>query len=248
MSTWDQVQAGVKTFTRSCSYDRLTSGDGLGPGIRTGKTIVEQLHTMLEHANIVGPYVLVGHSDGGEYARIYTGQYRSEVVGIVLVETAHPDAPKRMLAVLAPKRQPENRTIEDARAVLSATYDDRERLDLVAMMNQARASGSLDGLPLVVVTQGSGHVFLPGPGEPFIPPRIDRRLWHVWLATQREMASLSSDSVHVMADQSTHLIPQEQPDLVVEAIREVVMVARRKTDHLPACGQSFTALHAHCLR
>jgi pimeloyl-ACP methyl ester carboxylesterase len=37
------------------------------------------------------PYVLVGASIGGEYARIYTSRYPHDVAGLVLVDSSHPD-------------------------------------------------------------------------------------------------------------------------------------------------------------
>jgi pimeloyl-ACP methyl ester carboxylesterase len=40
----------------------------------------------LTRAGLRGPYVLVAHSIGGLYARVYTGTYQDEVAGMVLVE------------------------------------------------------------------------------------------------------------------------------------------------------------------
>jgi pimeloyl-ACP methyl ester carboxylesterase len=49
-----------------------------------------QLHALLRAANEKGPYILVGHSLGGPYARMFAAQYRNEVVGLVLVDATHP--------------------------------------------------------------------------------------------------------------------------------------------------------------
>ncbi|HVH72990.1 MAG TPA: alpha/beta fold hydrolase, partial [Candidatus Dormibacteraeota bacterium] len=38
-----------------------------------------------------GPYILVGHSIGGSFARIYAGRFPGEVAGLVLVDSANPD-------------------------------------------------------------------------------------------------------------------------------------------------------------
>jgi pimeloyl-ACP methyl ester carboxylesterase len=40
--------------------------------------------------------VLVGHSFGGLYVRLYAGRYPDEVAGIVFVEGTHPDFPSRL--------------------------------------------------------------------------------------------------------------------------------------------------------
>jgi pimeloyl-ACP methyl ester carboxylesterase len=52
---------------------------------------VHELHTLLTNTGIAGPYVLVGHSFGGLYTRVYANQYPDEVAGMVLVDASHPD-------------------------------------------------------------------------------------------------------------------------------------------------------------
>jgi pimeloyl-ACP methyl ester carboxylesterase len=59
------------------------------------------LHTLLEQAAIAGPYVLVGHSIGGMYVRVYAAQYPNEVAGLVLVDSSHPDQLTRAPATRA---------------------------------------------------------------------------------------------------------------------------------------------------
>jgi pimeloyl-ACP methyl ester carboxylesterase len=85
--SWAPVQQGVSAFTRACTYDRLGYGwsDPLD-GPVTARNVTGRLHTLLAGANITPPYVLVGHSLGGEYVRYYTHRYPDEVAGIVLVD------------------------------------------------------------------------------------------------------------------------------------------------------------------
>jgi pimeloyl-ACP methyl ester carboxylesterase len=56
-----------------------------GPQPRSAHQVSIELHTLLAKAGIAGPYILVGHSAGGLYVRMYTAQYPDEVVGMVLV-------------------------------------------------------------------------------------------------------------------------------------------------------------------
>jgi pimeloyl-ACP methyl ester carboxylesterase len=88
---WANVQPGVASTTRICAYDRAGVGwsdPGLQP--RDPQQIAQELHTLLEEANISGPYVLVGQSFGGLYVRMYAAQYPEDVVGMVLVDASHP--------------------------------------------------------------------------------------------------------------------------------------------------------------
>jgi pimeloyl-ACP methyl ester carboxylesterase len=53
--------------------------------------IANDLHVVLQQAGIEGQIVLVGHSIGGEYVRIYLAKFPSQVAGLVLVDSTHPD-------------------------------------------------------------------------------------------------------------------------------------------------------------
>ena len=53
-------------------------------------------------------------------------------------------------------------------------------------------------------------------------PDADPQLERDWQALQRDLAGLSSDSVHIIATRSGHQIQIEQPDLVIAAIKQVL--------------------------
>lgn len=85
--SWALVQQNVSSFTRVCTYDRQGYGwSDPVPGPVTARNVTARLHTLLSRANISPPYVLVGHSLGGIYARYYTHRYPGEVAGMVLVD------------------------------------------------------------------------------------------------------------------------------------------------------------------
>jgi len=89
---WRNVQAEVAKFTTVCWYDRAGEGwSDPAPTARSSATIVHDLQELLQRAPVAGPYVLVGHSIGGEYVRIFTSKFPSEVAGVVLVDSSHPD-------------------------------------------------------------------------------------------------------------------------------------------------------------
>src|SRR5215218_1959544 len=89
---WVLVQREVSDTTRVCAYDRAGMGwSETGPEPRDAKQISNELHALLEGANIDGPYVLVGHSFGGLYMQTYAARYPDEVAGVVLVDSSQPD-------------------------------------------------------------------------------------------------------------------------------------------------------------
>ena len=94
--SWDSVQPEVAKFARVCSYDRAGLGwSDASPNPRTAANMVEELHTLLEQAGETPPYVLVGHSKGGMYVRMFAHAYPDEVAGMVLVDSSHEEQEQR---------------------------------------------------------------------------------------------------------------------------------------------------------
>ena len=90
--TWDKVQTPISEFTRVCSYDR--QGLGKSESLKNGTPqsvgqMVIDLEALLKAAEIPPPYILVGHSIGGLYARAFDAQYDSQVAGIILLDSSH---------------------------------------------------------------------------------------------------------------------------------------------------------------
>jgi len=88
---WDVVQQGVAKATRVCTYDRAGWGwSEAGPLPRDAAQFAKELHTLLQNANIPGPYVMVGHSLGCFSVRVFAREYASEVAGVVLIDSMSP--------------------------------------------------------------------------------------------------------------------------------------------------------------
>ena len=88
---------------------------------------------------------------------------------------------------------------------------------LIDTLEQVRRSGSLGDLPLVVIT-ATGPVWWPEmPGQ--VNPAKFRKMW---LELQQNLTTLSTNSRQVFADQSSHFIPFDQPELVTTAVRQLI--------------------------
>ncbi len=86
------VHERAAQLTTSVLYDR--AGTGWSDPInlpRTSTEVTDELREVLRAADMPTPYLLVGHSLGGLYARHYAQRFRSEVAGLVLLDPAHED-------------------------------------------------------------------------------------------------------------------------------------------------------------
>ena len=105
-SMWAWVQPVVAQQTRVCSYDRLGLGwSDSGPHPRDAASIARDLHELLLRAGESGPFVLAGHSLGGQYAHMFAEHYGADTADLVLIDAQHPDTMFRLPAAQAIQRQ-----------------------------------------------------------------------------------------------------------------------------------------------
>ena len=64
------------------------------------------------------------------------------------------------------------------------------------------------------------------------PEDLHRKIEAPWQEGQRKLVKLSSQSRQIIAEKSGHYIQLSEPELVVEAIRQVVDASRLREDEL----------------
>ncbi|WP_424639541.1 alpha/beta fold hydrolase [Embleya sp. AB8] len=86
------VRERAAELTTSVLYDR--AGTGWSDPIelpRTSAEVTDELRELLRIAGVPAPYLLVGHSLGGLYARHYATRFPDEVAALLLLDPAHED-------------------------------------------------------------------------------------------------------------------------------------------------------------
>src|SRR6476659_874802 len=92
-AAWGWIAPTVAAHTRVCVYDRAGRGRSEpSPDPQDGDQIATDLHTLLDHAGVTGPLVMVGHSLGGLSVLDYTARYPEQVTGMVLLDATPPNA------------------------------------------------------------------------------------------------------------------------------------------------------------
>lgn len=246
-----QVLPAVAGFTRVCADDRPgTAGFDLNdptdrsrsepvPQPRAARETVADLHALLRAAAVPGPYVLVGHSLGGLYARLYAATYPDEVAGMVLVDAMS----ERFRAVLTSEEWAASLEIFDVPSMLPqlAAYRDYERINFDAVFDEmlrATAARPLQPMPLVVLSAG----VVPDTSKLglTLPPGFQERFTAAARANQAFQARLLPDARQVVVAEAGHYIHVEQPQAVIDAVRQVVAAVRDPNtwDDLVACRRS----------
>jgi pimeloyl-ACP methyl ester carboxylesterase len=243
--SWRKVQPPIAQFTRVCSYDR--AGLGFSDYSRhpsTSKEFARELHTLLHNAGIPAPYVLVGHSMGGFDVRLFASLYRSEVAGMVLVDSSHPEQQKRFPPALNDMDATWLREQEffefampfgiprllgfcghdaEVRAAECNFHTVREGVAELKSISksaaQTEATGSLGDLPLAVLSSD------PDKPDADLPEDLVKPTSDAWQKMQEELAHLSTRGTRVIAKNSGHYIQLDRPDLVIEAVHNVVSQA-----------------------
>jgi pimeloyl-ACP methyl ester carboxylesterase len=210
--TWVSVQPEVANFTRVCSYDRagLGQSDPAPSGVRTVQDSVDDLHALLGAADISGPIILAGHSVGGLIVRLYASQYPDDVVGVVLVDGMPPELPASGLALLPAVERSETFTI-----MRGLHPQDPEHLDIIASGVWVMAHPPAL-VPTVVLSAGF-H------GASDAPP--DPAFENLWAELQQEQARALGARLISVPD-GDHFLQLDRPELVIEAIRQVVEAVR----------------------
>ena len=228
-ASWYKIAQTLSNNVRTCLYDRAGYGwSDPGRGERTTATIVHELNLLINKAEIPGPFVLVGHSFGGFTARYLAARFPKNVVGLVLVDSSHPDQIYRLSALDKVKQKSlvtgrKNLPPEDFSEFERKWYFlNSSRKATLAQMGelkyfkesayQVKHSGPIKDIPVAVLSRGIGQ----------LPELSGVSLENEWQDMQKDLLKLSRNSWHLIVADSGHEIHKEAPNHVVENILKVV--------------------------
>jgi pimeloyl-ACP methyl ester carboxylesterase len=211
------IAPAVAQNTTVCAYDRAGQGWSDPPASpQDGLAVATDLHALLDHAQIPGPYVLVGHSTGGAYVRVFAARYPDQVAGMVFLDsqpnealTGLPDFPSqystlrrasalfpslarlgvfRLVNQFAPDTLPVPARDEERAVVSTASLNRIQRDEFTELPMTLKEAAAL-------TTLGD---------RPLIVVTAAKGAQAGWLPLQDEMAGLSSNSAHRVLPEIDH--------------------------------------------
>lgn len=233
-ANWYKIAQTLSNDVRTCLYDRAGYGwSDPGRGERTTATIVHELNLLINKAEIPGPFILVGHSFGGFTARYLAAKFPKNIVGLVLVDSSHPEQIYRLSALDKVKQKPlvvgrKNLVPEDFSEFERKWYFlNSSRKATFAQMGelkyfkesayQVKHSGPIKDIPVAVLSRGIGQ----------LPELNGVSLENEWQDMQKDLLKLSRNSWHLIVTDSGHEIHREAPNHVIKNILKVVSKSKK---------------------
>ena len=239
---WVRVQQQLAQTARVCAYDRAGLGwSERGPKPRDARQVSSELHTLLKGADTEAPYVLVGHSYGGLYARMYAARYPNQVAGMVLVDSSHPEQFTR---------SPQGRAMYEKTRRMGSIIPWLTRLGVIRLINFYPAHPDLPSQQRAQIEafNSSTQQVVTTADEFRATPETNTQVSNMgslgdkplavlsageqsssWFEMQDELAALSPESIHRVVDGATHeslLYDKGDSKVTSAAIEQVVDAVR----------------------
>ncbi len=211
-ATWSAVHDELAATTRSCAYDRAGRARSDARDVHTLADAVADLRRLLELAGEPAPFIVVGHSLGGSYARVFGATHPDETAGLVFVDSFEPDIQDARIHPLLGDLQPEyEASLDGLRAHVSRV----DNLDWPASEAQLRAA-TLEGIRLEVLTAARY--------EPRLDEATNARVAEAWIEGFEALRPASLEYTVVWG--VGHNIQFDRPSIVIERVRALVDRAR----------------------
>lgn len=227
-SSWELM---ASTFAADvhhvCAYDRAGVGgsDAAPEESRTTEDQVTDLVALLDAADLREPVVLAAHSLGSLPAVALVARAPERVAGVVLIDPWSPRVSAAQRAALPPERSDESPELaEERRFLTDFLFDSTQNPEhlLVAASDDEVATlldepGPIFGdLPVVVLRAP------PLPSLPGLPRDYHQATLAAITAGHQEFAAESTRGTLIEVEDTGHDIQDDQPGIVMDAIRDVM--------------------------
>jgi pimeloyl-ACP methyl ester carboxylesterase len=239
---WGRIAPAVSSSTRVCVYDRAGRGGSDDAGApQDGLAVATDLHALLEKAGVSRPIVLVGHSTGGPYVRVFAQQYPDDVAGMVLLDaqpadafTALPTFPSAYSSIrLTTALLPSIARLGLYRVILAmlpsdlpAPYGD---IESAQQSTPLAMSGQRDEFAVLPSTLSQAEALTSLGDKPLVVVSATVDTQEGWPEAQKTMVSLSSNTDHRLASGQDHgslIVSEEGAAISAKAIDDVVAAVR----------------------
>lgn len=215
------VFAQLAETNRVCAYDRpgtarVTGEPSRSEPVELPRTLTEmaeELNDAMDAAGEHGPFIVVAHSFGSPIARLYAGMHPDDIAGLVWVDAGYESFYRTFEQLIGP-----------------AGYDvpgiEYDLPTTLVEMDEQFAAHPLPAVPTTLLEHSRDRTRFPNPMS-WDPSWPIADLEDAWASAQNDLAALTPRTTRVVADDSGHLIMVDEPDLLVDAIRQTIAASER---------------------
>jgi len=206
MTAWQSTIERFEEHSQVFAYNRAGfSGSTSKNEQRDGQTIVIELRELLRELHLSPPYILVGHSLGGLYMKLFANTFSDEVAAVVFIDATHHEM--REICKTADGEYCVNEIPWWAKIILpDAVANEYKQLD--HSLELSSNVKSFPTVPVVVLSAGK----IPNGVEDTDKEWLDSQQW------QKYFTTLSPVSKHITCRSCGHHVHQNKPELVTEAL------------------------------
>ena len=231
-SDWRYIQPELAKLSKVITYDRAGYGwSESANNERSSEQIVNDLHELLTGIGESGPFILVGHSFGGLNIQLYAHQYSTEVAGLVLLDSSivgeSPEVKQSQATITKFLRQSGLMRVMGGLGILPVPdavlsdnlsehflyqkFYNRDQLSEIEQMGSDQYPNiSLGSTPVTIISA-----------------REEEKNNRNWQSLQDEYLKLSTNSKRIIVEDSSHYIHHDQPEVVIEAIEEILRLPKK---------------------
>ncbi len=245
---WQELQNRLSKEYTTLSYDKagiLWSDPTEDVSL---KRYAADLSAVLKHTNCPKPYILVGHSFAGITLRSFIKENSKDIQGIVFVDVSHPlqlkkssenlkksvTPPSRQVLSFfnetgiirllytfvpftksVPKEHIFNKNVQNYfYKIFDGLMQEMENDD--KLMAEATQINDFADVALIVITAK-----YPNGVENMPDPKLTNEYLSIHNTLQKDLLQLSTKSKQVFAEKSGHYVTLQEPELIVEAVKEI---------------------------
>lgn len=253
-SSWDKVTRKLHDDATVITYDRAGYGwSGAAKAKRTPDNIVNELNELLIRLDVDRPVILVGHSLGGMYARLFAEKYPERVEQLVLIDARPETFSQQTDAIFKSADVDPLRTGSPSKEVLSLM----KASGLVRLMQDKVLTGipeeyrpevlnvdyrkkffyakeeeldylyemneSLNSQKFDIPIHIFAHTEKSKLQEIGLSAEQELMIEQAWQQGQEKLKELSSQSVFRLVPNAGHIIQQDNPKFLVRELQAILM-------------------------
>jgi pimeloyl-ACP methyl ester carboxylesterase len=221
---WDSVIPALAAKTTVVTYDRAGVGKSeIGDLPTHGEQSVKDLQVLLDKLSVPKPYILVGHSYGGNIVRLFASMLPDDTGGLILEDTQHEDVLNEMRKIL------EGKDLEAFDELMAARFNTPEHPKTEAdyremTREQIRKSKPLPRIPYVVLMSAGRAKAM----APLFSDKAIEKMAKMDSELNDRLAALIPGGRQVIVEGTGHDIHVDKPEVLIAPVMEMIRVVREK--------------------